>query len=205
MEELTEAQAKVLRFITKQITEYGAPPTYRAIAGNFGFKSNRAAQDHVAALIRKGYLEHLPGVSRGLRLAGRAAAAKEQPLSVPLLGMIAAGGPRAAYQVPLGAVPFPRELVKGDAELFALKVTGESMMDAGILEGDLVIARVQRSAAHGEIVVALVDGESTIKRLHKKDGKLLLVPENVKMKPIPVSSSDLIIQGRVIGVQRFYR
>jgi SOS-response transcriptional repressor LexA len=68
-----------------------------------------------------------------------------------------------------------------------------------------VIARVQRSAAHGEIVVALVDGESTIKRLHKKDGKLMLVPENVKMKPIPVSSSDLIIQGRVIGVQRFYR
>ena len=205
MEELTPAQARVYRFIAKEIHGNGAPPTYRAIAHHFGFRSNRAAQDHVAALVRKGWIEHIPGISRGLRLKGQAGGRGEQPLMAPIMGQVAAGSPRAGFQLPMGAVPFPRDLVKGEPELFALRVAGDSMMDAGILDGDVVIARTSRTAVHGDIVVALLDGDSTVKRLHKKDGKIFLVPENARMKPIPVGTADLVIQGRVIGLQRFYR
>ena len=206
MEQLTDAQARVFKFVQREIERDGVPPTFRAIAKQFGFKSTRAAQDHVAALIRKGYLERKPGVARGLRLPGRAEALKNAPLQIPLVGQIAAGSPRGAEQVSLGSVPVPREAVKGvkEAELFALRITGDSMMDAGILEGDIVIARTQKTAAHGDIVVALLDGESTVKRLHRRDGRILLVPENRRMKPIAVGTRDLVIQGRVVGVQRFY-
>lgn len=206
MTELTEQQERVLRFVAKHISEEGAPPTFRGIAKHFGFASTRAAQDHVAALVRKGYLEHRPGEARGLRLANALAASP--PIAVPIVGQVAAGSPRDAQQLPMGALPFPRELARGrelDADLFALRVHGDSMMDAGILEGDMVIAKTQKSVSHGDIVVALLDGESTVKRFHKKDGKILLMPENRRMKPIPVDGKELVIQGRVIGVQRFYR
>ncbi len=205
MDELTDAQAKVLRFVAREIQENGAPPTFRAIAAQFGYKSTRAAQDHVAALVRKGHLEHRPGIARGLRLASPGAA-RPSSLNVPVLGQIAAGSPRDASQLPLGALPFPsdRSRAVGEPALFALRVTGDSMIDAGILDGDYVIARAQRSAGHGEIVVALLDGESTVKRLHRAAGKVLLVPENARLKPIPVAGKELQIQGKVIGVQRYY-
>lgn len=207
MTELTEQQERVLRFIAKHISEEGAPPTFRGIAKHFGFASTRAAQDHVAALVRKGYLEHRPGEARGLRLANAPNASP--PIAVPIVGQVAAGSPRDASQLPMGALPFPRELApRGrelDADLFALRVHGDSMMDAGILEGDMVIAKTQRSVSHGDIVVALLDGESTVKRFHKKGGEVLLVPDNRRMKPIPVEGRELVIQGRVIAVQRFYK
>lgn len=206
MTELTEQQERVLRFVAKHIAEQGAPPTFRGIAKHFGFASTRAAQDHVAALVRKGYLEHRPGEARGLRLANALNASP--PVAVPIVGQIAAGSPRDAQQLPMGSLPFPRELVRGsqlDADLFALRVHGDSMVEAGILEGDMVIAKTQKSVSHGDIVVALLDGESTVKRFHKKDGKILLMPENKRLKPIPVEGRELVIQGRVIAVQRFYR
>lgn len=207
MTELTDQQERVLRFIAKHISEQGAPPTFRGIAKNFGFASTRAAQDHVAALVRKGYLEHRPGEARGLRLANALNAAP--PVAVPIIGQVAAGSPRDASQLPMGALPFPRELMgRGrdlEADLFALRVHGESMMDAGILDGDMVIAKTQKSVSHGDIVVALLDGESTVKRFHRKGGETLLMPENKRMKPISVEGRELVIQGRVIAVQRFYR
>lgn len=207
MTELTDQQERVLRFIAKHISEQGAPPTFRGIAKNFGFASTRAAQDHVAALVRKGYLEHRPGEARGLRLANALNAAP--PVAVPIIGQVAAGSPRDASQLPMGSLPFPRELMgRGrdlEADLFALRVHGDSMMDAGILEGDMVIAKTQKSVSHGDIVVALLDGESTVKRFHRKGGETLLLPENKRMKPIPVEGRELVIQGRVIAVQRFYR
>lgn len=209
MEELTEAQARILKYVTKEIQTGGSPPTFRAIAKAFGFKSTRAAQDHIAALVRKGYLEHKPGVARGLRLPGFTEGVRTAPVTVPIIGTVGASLPKEAVQTAMGSVPFPREHLRSRAgsepDVFALRVTGDSMMDAGILEGDLVIARAQRTAGHGDIVIALLDGESTVKRLHRKDGKLALVPENGRMKPIPIAQSDLVIQGRVIGVQRFYR
>ena len=202
-EPLTRPQEEVYLFIQKEILEGGAPPTYRAIAKHFGYKSNRAAQDHVATLVRKGYLIHKPGQARGLRLPGQVG--KTVPLAVPIMGAIAAGTPRASWQVQLGQLPFPRELVKGEAEIFAVRVTGDSMIDAGIHEGDMVIARVQKTASHGDIVVALVNGDSTVKRLYKKDGRLVLVPENAKMKPLHIPPEEIEIQGKVIGLQRYYR
>lgn len=207
MEELTDQQAKVLRFITNEIEVNGAPPTYRAIAKHFRFASTRAAQDHVAALIRKGHLERKPGISRGLRLPGRAEAVKNAPLAVPILGLIAAGSPRDNPQIVLGTCAVPRDVAKGipEDELFALRVTGDSMISAGILDGDLVIARQTKTAANGDIVVALLDDETTVKRFQRKDGRVFLVPENPRMKPIPAAGRELEIQGKVIGVQRFYR
>lgn len=205
MEELTEQQERVLRFVARHIAEEGAPPTFRNIARHFGFASTRAAQDHVAALVRKGWLEHRPGEARGLRLANAPRA--QPPIAVPIVGQVIAGAPRDSVQLEMGSLPFPRELMKGrelDAELFALRVTGDSMADAGILDGDLVIARSQKTAGHGDIVVALLDGESTVKRLYKKNGRLALLPENRRMKPIPVEGKELLIQGRVIGVHRYY-
>jgi repressor LexA len=206
MTELTDQQEKVLRFVARHISEQGAPPTFRGIAKHFGFASTRAAQDHVAALVRKGYLEHRPGEARGLRLANALNASP--PVAVPIIGQVAAGSPRDASQLPMGTLPFPRELMgrgRDLDDLFALRVHGDSMMDAGILEGDMVIAKTQKTVAHGDIVVALLDGESTVKRFHKKDGKILLLPENKRMKPIAVEGRELVVQGRVVGVQRFYR
>ena len=207
MDELTEQQDRVLKFIARHIAEEGAPPTFRGIARHFGFASTRAAQDHVAALVRKGYLEHRPGEARGLRLANAPNAAP--PIAVPILGQVAAGSPRDAVQVQLGTLPFPRELLRSgrelDSDLFALRIHGDSMIEAGIVEGDFVVARTQKNASHGDIVVALLDGESTVKRLHRKDGKILLVPENKRLRPIPVEGKEFVIQGRVVAVQRFYR
>ena len=208
MEEMTEAQSKVLAFVARHIRDEGAPPTYRDIAENFGFKSTRAAQDHVAALVRKGKLEHIPGVARGLRIAEDDAEPKAKALAVPILGAVGASQPREAWETNMGATPFPRDLVKGrdaEAELFALRVKGDSMIDAGIFEGDLLIARSTRTASHGDIVIALLDGESTVKRLSKTSGKIHLVPENKRMKPIAVAQGDLQIQGKVIGLQRYWR
>jgi repressor LexA len=205
---MTDAQARVLAFVAREIDKNGAPPTYRAIATHFGFKSTRAAQDHVAVLVRKGKLIHIPGVSRGLRIAEGAGPLKANALAVPILGTVAASTPREAWQVSMGTVPYPRELSRGkeqDPELFALRIVGDSMMDAGILAGDVVIVRQQKTAAHGDIVVAMLDGESTVKRLSKVGSKIHLVPENRRMKPIAVTQGELVIQGRVVGVQRFYR
>src|SRR5687767_15934375 len=112
MEELTDQQAKVLRFIGHEIDINGAPPTYRAIAKHFRFASTRAAQDHVAALIRKGHLERKAGIARGLRIPGRAEAAKNAPLQVPILGLIAAGSPRDNPQVVLGTCAVARDAAK---------------------------------------------------------------------------------------------
>ena len=209
LEELTDAQQRVFDFIVRSTEDEGAPPTYRAIAENFGFKSTRAAQDHVAALTRKGYLEHIPGVSRGLRITPEAAGPKADSFSVPILGVVGASAPRESWQVDMGAIPFPRSGSKGardaEKELYALRVKGESMVEAGIFEGDIIIVRAQKTAAHGDIIVAMVDNESTVKRLSKVNGKISLIPENRKMKPIHVAPGELVIQGKVVGVQRVYR
>jgi repressor LexA len=205
---LTDAQANVLAFIARYVDEEGAPPTFRDIAGNFGFKSTRAAQDHVAALVRKGKLERIPGVARGLRLTAEATGPQIDSLCVPILGEVGASAPREAWEANMGMVPFPRDQVRGknaERDLFALKVSGESMIGAGIQDGDVAIVRAQSTAAHGEIVVVLWDGRSTLKRFWKMGGRIRLVPENPRMRPIPVNQGEFSIQGKVIAVQRYYK
>jgi repressor LexA len=206
---LTDAQANVLAFIARYLDEEGAPPTFRDIAGNFGFKSTRAAQDHVAALVRKGKLERIPGVARGLRLTAEATGPQVDTLSLPILGEVGASAPREAWEERMGMVPFPRDQVRGgrhaERELFALRVSGESMIGAGIHSGDLAIVRAQSTAAHGDIVVVLWDGRSTLKRFWKMGGRIRLVPENPRMRPIPVNQGQFSIQGKVVAVQRYYK
>lgn len=198
--ELTDIQRKILRFIEEEGAVGGAPPTLRAICKAFGFKSIGSAQDHVRALVQKGFLEKDPGKARGIRLPDHH---RIGAVGVPVLGTVPAGIPREAIEITLGTLPVPHAMAK-KGNLFALKVVGESMSGAGIHDGDWVIARQQKTAVHGDIVVALIDGSATVKRLERKGGKARLLPENPMFEPIEVPAGEEIVQGKVVSVQRYY-
>ncbi|MCM2276656.1 MAG: transcriptional repressor LexA [Oligoflexia bacterium] len=194
---LSAKQAEVLRVIQEGITREGRPPTYRDIARSCGYEAVGTVQDHVRALIRKGYLRKEPGVARGLQLSHRS-----ESTDVPILGAVPAGHPLEAIESAHGSLAAPSRL-KGP--LFALKVKGESMIEAGILDGDYVIVRKQEDAQNGEIVVALIDGEATVKFLEKKRGRIRLLPANPRFSPIELGpGSENLIQGKVVSVQRYY-
>ncbi len=197
---LTQIQKEILRFIESELAQEGSPPTLRAICEHFGFRAIGTVQDHLRALIQKGYLEKEPGKARGIKLSKQRWAASA---NVPIFGTVPAGSPQEAFEENLGAVPFPSHLAQ-KGELFALRVSGESMRDAGIHDGDLVIARKELDPKHGEIVVALVEGQVTVKRLEKQRGSVRLLPENPDFEPIEVRSNEDCIQGKVISVQRYY-
>ncbi|MFH1018898.1 MAG: transcriptional repressor LexA [Pseudomonadota bacterium] len=197
---LTPIQRKILAYIEREIAEGSSSPTLRAICAQFGFSAIGTVQDHLKALIQKGFLEKDPRKARGIRLASRHRA---PALSVPILGAIAAGLPREAVELALGSIPVPSR-IKNQEKLFALRVSGESMSGAGICDGDLVVARQQNTARHGDIVVALVDGQATVKRFYKKGGKVRLVPENPDFSSIEILSENSAIQGKVVSVQRYY-
>jgi repressor LexA len=197
---LTKIQQKILRFIEHEITTQNAPPTLRAICKAFDFKAIGTAQDHIRALVSKGFLEKNPGEARGIRLPE---SRRSQSFGVPVLGTVPAGIPLEAIEVTLGTLPVPHAMSK-KGNLFALRVTGESMIGAGIHDGDWVIARQQNTAQHGDIVVALLDGAATVKRLEKKGERIRLLPENPDFAPIEVPAGQEIIQGKVVSVQRYY-
>jgi repressor LexA len=228
---LSEKQARVLAFIETTLVETGRSPTYRDIALGCGYEAVGTVQDHVQALIRKGYLQKEPGLARSLRPIPSTPSSDAVPWSIPILGSVPAGHPLEAIEQRLGTLsvmPPPSKTVhsatlggrwaSSQAPLYALRVQGESMRDAGILDGDYVIIRQQQQAEHGQIVVALLDGEATVKRLEiLPNGKKRLLPANPDFDPIELtpepseagasesgSSADYSIQGRVIGVQRHY-
>jgi repressor LexA len=201
-QQLTESQTAVLEFIKGFIRSQGMAPSYREIQAHFGYKAVGTVQDHVRALIEKGFLEK-PNFKNKKRSA-RGILPKGVNLSgvrkIPIYGEIAAGGPRGAEQLELGEVVITEDLVKG--ECFALRVVGDSMIDVGIYEGDHVIVEQSPRVKEGDIVVALLDGETTVKRYSVKNGEVLLIPENKRMKPIPTQGKNLEIQGRVVSLQR---
>jgi repressor LexA len=197
---LTEIQRKIFRFIQEETETQGAPPTLRAICKAFDFRSIGSAQDHIRALVQKGFLEKDPGKARGIRFPGRHRAGA---VGIPVLGTVPAGIPLEAIEITLGTLPVPLAVAK-KGNLFALKVTGESMTGAGIHDGDWVIARQQKTAQHGDIVVALLDGAATVKRLEQKGKKFRLLPENPDFAPIDVPPGEEWIQGKVVAVQRYY-
>jgi repressor LexA len=200
-ESLSPQQTKVLSLIEEEISRSGRPPTYRDIAQACGDVAVGTIQDHVRALIRKGYLEKEPGVARGLRLAHHSPS-----VHVPILGTVPAGSPLEALENNLGFLSIPAKWpLKVKAELFALRVKGDSMIEAGILEGDYVIVKKQNSAENGEIVVAMIDGEATVKTFSNKNGKTRLLPANPRYSPIEIQEgSENWISGRVVSVQRYY-
>jgi repressor LexA len=195
-EGLTPKQSDILQFIEEALARQGRSPSLREIARFFKYKAVGTVEDHVKALTRKGYLEKDKGAFHGLRPSHFAASQ-----SVPILGAIPAGRPIEAQEDRKGSLSVSSK-VRG--ELYALRVKGESMKDAGILDGDYVIVRQQVTAERGDIVVALIDGEATVKRFDKISGKLWLVAENPAFAPIELDPSrDNKIQGKVVAVQRF--
>jgi len=205
---LTKRQEEILDFIVGWVRDEGFPPTLKEIAERFGLASPNAARDHVLALERKGFLKRTGVKSRALSLSAsvRAAAtatATAAPRGWPLLGVVPAGAPLLAEENFEGYVDLNEMFGRGDGT-FLLKVSGESMIGAGINDGDLVVVRHQEQIASGEIGVAVVAGEATVKRLFHEEGSWRLQPENPAMDPIRVWDGDpeFRVAGKVIGVVR---
>jgi repressor LexA len=199
MKPMTERQQAVLEFVEEFCRSQGYPPTVREVAAHFGIQP-RAAADHLEALKRKGQLHREPGRSRGLVLSARLQGAV---VEVPVLGRIAAGQPLLAAENVEDTLPLPRSWVR-DEEVFLLKVSGESMAPL-LLPGDLVMVRVQSRVARGEIAVALIDDEATLKRVFEEAGGLVLKGDNPDFTPLrfaPAEAAEVRILGKVVGVYR---
>ncbi len=195
---LTARQSQVLNLIRRAIDNTGFPPTRAEIADELGFRSANAAEEHLRALARKGVIEMIPGTSRGLRLL--------QPQSgLPVVGRVAAGNPVLAEEHIEDYYNIPASLFRPSAD-YLLRVSGTSMRDAGILDGDLLAVHRTAVAENGQIVVARIDNEVTVKRLKKTRSRyeLLLLPENVDFEPIFVDlrTREFAIEGLSVGLIR---
>jgi len=193
-----QTRRRVHQFLQERLAA-GSPPTVREVQQAFGFRAVESARAHLEALVREGRLAKLPGKSRGYRLPGRPRGSRA-PRLVPLLGRVAAGDLSLAIQNAEGHLVC--DAAPGGGELFALRVDGESMTGAGILPGDVVIVRRQPAAESGEIVVALVGDEATVKTLKLRRGRWILQPENPRFKPIEPAPGALQLLGKVIEVRR---
>ena len=195
--EPSKRQTEVLNFLTRHISKVGYPPTLREIAKHLGIRGFSAIKKHLDALEKKGHLSRRSG-ARAIEIPDR-----PQAVSVPVLGRVAAGKPILAEENLLGTLAVDPTMVRG-RNVFLLKVKGESMKEAGILAGDLVLVKPQPDAESGEIVVAMVESEATVKRLIKKTGRIVLQPENPAFDPILITERDETFQilGKVMGVLR---
>jgi repressor LexA len=196
MNELTNQQRLVLDFIQSQQRLGKSPPTLREIAGHFGFKSSRAAADHLDALKRKGFLESEPGKARSLRVTSPLTKLRNRIADIPRFGSIPAGLPQTREQDAEGCVSVDVESLgyKPTRNAFALRVTGDSMIGKHILDGDFVVMEHGAEPRNGQIVAALIDGASTLKTFVLKNGKPFLRAENPKY-PDLIPAQELMIQG----------
>ncbi len=193
---LTERQQQVLDFVVSAQQAGGSVPTLREIGIRFGFKSSRAAADHVESLKRKGYLKSDPGKARSLRVTSPLANLRNRVIDIPIFGEIPAGPPQQREQDAEGCVTVDIESIgfKPTRNTFALRVNGDSMIGKHIISGDIVILEHGPEPRNGQVVAALVDGESTLKTFVIKSGKPYLKAENPKHTDI-VPAQDLMIQG----------
>jgi repressor LexA len=200
--DLTKRQQEIFDFIKKYSAKYGYPPTVRDIGKAVGLASSSTVHAHLANLEKSGLLRRDPSKPRAIEMLDRAVdAAKSvvRPAGLPLIGSVAAGSPILAEENIEDYVPVP-DLAGGDEGEYVLRVRGESMKNAGILPGDYVVVRPQDTATDGEIVVALVGEEATVKRFFKEADHIRLQPENEEMEPI--RSREVRVLGRVVGVFR---
>lgn len=197
MIKLTARQQQVLDFIKSSLEETGFPPTRAEIANELGFRSPNAAEEHLKALARKGAIEMMAGASRGIRVV------EEANPGLPIVGRVAAGEPILAQEHIEDYCEIPPSFFKPAAD-YLLEVHGDSMMEMGILDGDYIAVHRMDSARNGEVVVARVDNEVTVKRYEKKRSKVVLYPENKDYQPIEVDlkESDFAIEGLYVGVLR---
>lgn len=201
MKLLTGKQQRVYEFIRQQVSRMGFPPSVREIAQMFEI-STRAAYDHLRAIEKKGFIRRDPMKPRAIEILGN----KVNPMSmhdeavmIPLIGRVAAGQPILAEENIEELLAFPSRMVQSGT-VFALEVTGDSMIEDGILDGDFVLVREQPVANPGETVVALLGDEATVKRFYPEKDRVRLMPANAAMKPI--ISSEVTIVGKVVGVFR---
>jgi repressor LexA len=217
MQGLTQRQQMVLDFIRQSITDRGYPPTLREIGARMGIRSTNGVNDHLRALERKGYLTREDMKSRALRptslatqMLGDGAHAAEPAndvdlIEIPVLGRVAAGLPLLAEEQVIDTVRIDRSLVRGGREVFGLKVHGDSMIDAGILNGDYIFVKKQLTANRGDIVVALIGDEATVKYYFPEKDHVRFQPANKNMAPIYVRAADFrptMLLGIVVGIFR---
>ena len=196
LETLTRRQAEVLDLIRSYVAEEGCPPTRAEIAEALGFRSANAAEDHLRALERKGAIELIAGSSRGIRLLAEAA-------GLPVVGRVAAGEPVLAEQHIEDYCELDPAIFHPRAD-YLLRVSGESMRDIGIRDGDLLAVHRTRRAQNGQVVVARLDDEVTVKRFRQRGAIVRLLPENPDYEPIRVDLREqaLVIEGLAVGVLR---
>jgi repressor LexA len=203
---LTERQQQVLEYIRTTVEQRGYPPSVREIGDAVGLSSPSSVHAQLNSLVQAGMIKKDPSKPRAIVVVGESpapAAADRRMRDIPLLGRIAAGTPILAAEHIDEFMPLPTELV-GDGPVFLLEVKGDSMIDAGIHEGDLVAIHKQPDARNGEIVAALIDGEeATVKRLERRDGKVYLHSENPAYEPM-VFSNGVELIGKVVSVLRRY-
>ena len=198
---LTDRQRQVLDFISDSIRKRGYPPTLREIGSHFGIRSTNGVNDHLRALEKKGFLHREDLKSRALRPLFT----EDDFVDVPVLGKVAAGQPMLAVQNYEDTVKVDRFFIGQNREVFALKVKGDSMIEAGIFDGDYVFIRKQLQASSGEIVVAMIGDEATVKRYYPEGDTIRFQPANAAMSPIIVRKKDfrsVNLLGVVIGVYR---
>ena len=198
---LTDRQRQVLDFISDSIRKWGYPPTLREIGSHFGIRSTNGVNDHLRALEKKGFLHREDLKSRALRPVFN----DDDFVDVPVLGKVAAGQPMLAVQNYEDTVKVDRFFIGQNREVFALRVKGDSMIEAGIFDGDYVFIRKQLQASSGEIVVAMIGDEATVKRYYPEGDTIRFQPANAAMSPIIVRKRDfrsVNLLGVVIGVYR---
>jgi repressor LexA len=205
---LTDRQEEILRFIQQFRDENGYPPTLREIGRKFNIVSTFGVKRHLEALEKKGYLNIESNASRGISLQP----SDEFPqferndnfAKVPIIGRVAAGSPITAIENVEGSLIIDPSFMKSTDNCFALRVKGDSMINAGIFEGDLVVVLPKNEAANGETIVAMLEDEVTVKTFENKNNKVRLIPENDNYKPIDVTGrKEFSIVGKVVGVVRW--
>lgn len=207
--QLTERQKEVLRYIESFTKLNGYPPSIREMCIDLNISSPRGVAKHLESMERKGFIERT-GVSRGIRILKRAdggeRSVEEDMVKVPLIGIIAAGEAVQAIENREENIPVPLWMVQKGFDYFILRVTGNSMIDAHILNGDLVVIRKQEWADNGDIVVALIDNEyATLKRFESQGQRVRLSPSNVEMMPMVLDAHRVKVQGKLVGVLRLFQ
>ena len=210
--QLTDRQEEILNFIQQFQQEYGYPPTLREIGKQFSISSTFGVKRHLDALSKKGYLNILSNTSRGISITREDFETTEvisynelnNLNKIPIIGRVAAGSPIMAEENLEGSIVIDPGFLKKDADSFALKVKGDSMIEAGIFEGDLVIISPRANAVNGDIIVARVDDEVTVKTYENKNKQIRLIPQNKMYEPIAINSkNEFSIVGKVTGVLRW--
>ena len=199
--ESKDKQSEIYNFLKAYTENKGYPPSVREICEAVGLKSTSTVHGHLKRLEKKGLIKRDPTKPRALEIV-ELNTSKREMLNIPIVGQVTAGLPILATENVEDTFSLPIEFIKHDRDLFMLKVTGNSMIKAGINEGDLAIIEKSESAINGEIVVALIDNEATIKRFFKEEKHIRLQPENDNMDPIIVSNCRIL--GKLVGLFRQY-